>query len=259
MSRLWATLAHHWRQRHEFPGTWLTVDEAAFSPPALALEGKPVSPTARTTSRVLTLLVATALTWAALGRVDIIANASGKVIPGGETKTIASVDTATVRAIRVAEGQKVRAGDILVELDATPLVADHDKATGEELAARLQIARSRALLTALDGHEAPRMKPVPGASAAQFQETQRHLAGQYADFAAKLAAADAQIAQYTQALPPALEREKIYAALLERAMFRATRGSRSNRPASTWRVGWPMPGRPARVYWRKPGTMRSTR
>lgn len=216
MSRYWVTLAHYWRQRHQHAGVWWTIDEADFSPPALALERRPVSPTARATAAVLTSLVMAALTWATTGRLDVIAKATGRVIPNGQTKSIASVDTATVRAIHVAEGQKVQAGDILIELDATPLVADHDKAMSEELAAQLQMARSRALLAAVDAHEPPHLMPVSGVSTSQLREAQLHLEGQYADYAAKLAAADAEITQYEQALPPALEREKIYASLLEK-------------------------------------------
>ncbi len=216
MSHYWATFVYHWRQRHQHVGASLSVDEADFSPPALALEGRPVSPTARVSAAVLSMLVATALTWAAIGRLDIIANAKGRVIPSGQTKTIASVDTAIVRTIHVVEGQRVKAGDVLVDLDATPLVADHDKATGEEAAARLQMARSRALLAAIDAHRPPRLGAVSGVSPTALREAQRHLEGQYSDFAAKLTAADTQIAQYAEESPPALERERIYASLLSK-------------------------------------------
>jgi hemolysin D len=137
------------------------------------------------------------------------------VITSEETKTIKSVDTAKVRAIHVTEGQKVRAGDTLLELDATPLLAERDKATGDEADARLQVARARAMLAAIDSGRPPRLIPVPAVPDAQLRDTQRHLEGQYADFVAKLAAADAEVRQYTQALPPALERETIYASLLQ--------------------------------------------
>jgi len=188
--------------------------ELEFLPAQLELAETPPHPAPLWTGRLLSGLVLIVALLAAIGRIDIVATASGKVVPSGQTKVIASVDTAKVRAIHVVEGQKVKAGDLLLELDATPLLADRDKATAEEFAARLQMARSRALLAAIHGHTAPRLESVSGVDPVRLREAQRHLEGQYADFAAKLADADAEIAQYRQALPSAQEREKIYGSLL---------------------------------------------
>jgi hemolysin D len=55
---------------------------------------------------------------------DIIVNANGKIIPSSRTKTIASVDVASVVAIHVVEGQAVKSGDLLVELDAGTFQAE---------------------------------------------------------------------------------------------------------------------------------------
>jgi hemolysin D len=214
LERYRRSFAFHWGRRGQWSGMRLTWDEAEFSPPTLALEQRPISPTLRLTACTLVLLVLVLIVWATLGHVDIVAKASGKVIPGGRTKTIASVDTASVRAIHVLEGQTVRAGDVLIELDATPLEADRDKATGDERAALLTIARSRAMLTAVDDLRAPRLAPVAGISTPDVSQAQSQLAGQYADFSAKLAQANQEIQHYADALPPAQEREKIYASLL---------------------------------------------
>ena len=204
----------HWGRRHQWSGLRLTWAEADFSPPTLALEGRPVSPTLRLTALILVLLVLVAVAWATFGQVDIVAKASGKIIPGGRTKTIASVDTASVRAIHVSEGQNVKTGDILIELDATPLEADRDKATGDEHLARLTVARSRALLAAVGEGRAARLAPSADISTKDLRQAESQLEGQYADFSAKLAQADQEIQNYADALPLAIEREKIYASLL---------------------------------------------
>jgi hypothetical protein len=81
---------YHWRHRHQSPILLLTAEEAEFSAPALALEERPVSPTLRLTAHALLVLVALTLVWAIVGRVDIVVSATGKVIPSGRTKTIAS-------------------------------------------------------------------------------------------------------------------------------------------------------------------------
>lgn len=193
----------------------LTADEAEFSAPAIALEERPVSPTLRATAAALIAFVALAFIWAILGHVDIVVNATGKVIPNGWTKTIASVDTASVRAVYVSDGQVVKAGDTLVELDAREHEAERDKATDEELAARLQMARSQAMIVAIDERRPPRLVPVQGIPDASLHEAKLHLVGQYQDYSAKLAQLDADIAHYESAVPLAAEREKIYEGLLE--------------------------------------------
>jgi hemolysin D len=204
------SFAQAWRQRHETIGMLLTADEAEFSPPAVALEERPISPMLRITAGVLVAFVVTAILWAVFARVDIVVNATGKVIPSDRTKSIASVDTASVRAIHVTEGQTVKAGDVLLELDAKEHEAERDKATGDEMASRLQVARARALIRAVESRQPPRLNPVPGASAEQQSEAQAQTAAQYWDFSAKLAQAEADIERYTRALPVAIERESIH-------------------------------------------------
>jgi len=209
------SLSYHWARRGQLTRGGLTAWEAEFSPPALAVEEKPVSPTLRLTAGVLVALVGTAVAWATFGRSDIVATAEGKVIPSGRSKVIASVDTATVRSIHVTEGQHVRAGDVLIELDGTPFEADRDKAKADERKARLQMACARAMLAALDGRQRPRLGPVEGLSPEELREGQTHLDGEYDDFVAKLARADTNVQYYAAALPLAAQRESIYSSLLQ--------------------------------------------
>lgn len=144
-----AVLAHAWHERKSMGGGLLNEDEAAFLPAALSLQEKPLSSTARWSGRVLMALVLVAVLWAVLGEVDIIVTATGKVIPSGRTKTIASVDVAAVRVLHVQEGQLVHTGDVLVELDTSASDAEHDKAQGDALASTLQGARSQAMIDAV--------------------------------------------------------------------------------------------------------------
>ena len=209
-------LRQAWHERRERDPPPRLAHELQFLPAHLELVESPPHPAPLWTARILSTLILAGGILVTVGQVDIIAKARGKVIPSGQTKTVASVDTATVRAIHVAEGQKVKAGEVLLELDATALLADVDKASAQESAARLEMARSRALLAAIDAHKTPVLEAVAQVPPEQWREAQQHLEGQYADFTAKLAAADTQIAQYDAALPPAREREHIYASLLAR-------------------------------------------
>ncbi len=203
-----------WRERHVDPAFLLTADEADFSPPALALTERPVSPTARITAALLIGLVAVSLAWAGLGRVNIVANAVGQVIPSTRTQTIAAVETAVVRAVDVKEGQPVRAGQVLLALDSRPFRADYRKAMAEERTADLTMARSSALIAAIAAHRLPQLPSMAGMPAAQLQEAQRQLAAQYVAFTAKLAELSTAVDRYAEALPIARERAQIYARLL---------------------------------------------
>ena len=214
LQRYGQVLRHSWRQRAALSGPVLSEDEAAFLPAALALQERPVSPSLRLTARVLMLLVGCVVLWAVFGQVDIIVNAAGKIIPSGNTKTIASVDVAAVRALHVREGQAVKAGQLLVELDSRGPDAERDKAAGDAVAAALQMARSRALIAAIDSLTLPKLAAPDGASVAQREEAQGHLDGQYANFRARLAHLDGEIARYAQALPLAAQRAGDYKALL---------------------------------------------
>jgi hemolysin D len=129
----------------------MRVEEADFLPAALEVVERPVSPTARVTAWALLGLFAVALLWLALGRVDVVASAPGKLVPADDVKLIQPGAGGIVHAILVRDGQRVRAGQPLVELD--PTVSDADAAqAGKALeTAMLDAARLRAILSALDG------------------------------------------------------------------------------------------------------------
>lgn len=213
-SRYRRVFVEAWRDRHVDPAFLLTADEADFSPPALALTERPVSPTARITAALVIGLVAVSLAWAGLGRVNIVANAVGQVIPSTRTQTIAAVETAVVRAIDVKEGQSVRTGQVLVTLDARPFRADYRKAIAEERTADLTMARSSALIAAIAADRLPRLPSVAGMPATQLEEARRQLAAQYLAFTAKLAELSTAVDRYAEALPVARERAQMYAHLL---------------------------------------------
>ena len=191
----------HWRARNSRQGLLFNEQEAAFLPAALALQERPISPVARLTGRLLMTLVVTLLLWSIFGKIDIVVNAAGKIIPSGHTKAIASVDVASVRALHVQEGQSVKAGDVLVELDTSALDAERDKAKGDAVAASLLAARSKAMIAAIDRLKPPRLAASDGVPREKWPAAERHLREQYRDFRAKLTRIDSEIKRYSQALP----------------------------------------------------------
>jgi hemolysin D len=206
--------AHFWKIRHTLRTDFFNKQEAEFLPAGLSLQESPKSATLHRTGRILMALVTFALLWAIFGHVDIVVSATGKVIPSTRTKTIGSVDVASVRALYVTEGQEVHAGDILIELDSSSSDAEHDKAVDAVAQAKLQAARSLAMMGAVGQLKAPKLDAVVGVTDAQWQAAKLQLDGQYGDFYAKLTRLNGEISRYATALPLAAQRAEDFKALL---------------------------------------------
>ncbi|QHE88058.1 HlyD family type I secretion periplasmic adaptor subunit [Hydrogenophaga sp. BPS33] len=191
LSDLLRRYRHAWRQAWRARADHRTPPrqgyEVAFMPAALSLQDAPVSPAPRVAMWLLIGFLLLTLLWAVFGRIDVVATAQGKIVPSDRTKTVQSFETASIQAIHVTDGQHVKAGDLLIELDATTAQADTDRLQGERGAAELQVARGQALLAALGtGGREPVMQRPAGVDGARHLEAQRLLSGQYAEFAARL-------------------------------------------------------------------------
>ncbi len=206
-------IAHFWAQRHEVTPPDLKAYESEFLPSALALQTAPVSPAGRWVARILMALLMALLLWSILGKMDIIVNATGKIIPSERSKTIASVETARVDGLFVKEGQSVVAGDLLIELDTRMSDRERDKAIGDRESALLQVARSRALLASVEAKRLVPMVGVEGVLAERVLDAQRYLESQWQDFEAKLTRLDGQIARYKRQLPLITQRANDYRVL----------------------------------------------
>ena len=121
--------------------------QLAFLPAALEIVETPPSPIGRAIGVTIIALFGLALAWASLGEVDIIAAAPGKIIPSGRTKVIQPFETGVVRAIHVRDGQSVKAGQVLIELDPTMNEAERNHLRSDLTSAQLDVARLRAALS----------------------------------------------------------------------------------------------------------------
>lgn len=186
---------HAWQHRSEMEPEARLPHEAQFLPAALSLQDTPLSPAPRLAMWLIMGFALLALLWSIFGQIDVVATAQGKIVPNDRTKTIQPFETASVRAIRVTDGQAVKAGDVLIELDPTNARADADRVRSELSAARLQVARSKGLLAALDGGGKASLSRPDGIDESSFQEAQSLLAGQLAEYTAKQGRIDAEIAQ----------------------------------------------------------------
>jgi hemolysin D len=169
-------------------------EELAFLPAALEIVETPPSPVGRAIGATIILLFCVALIWASAGTIDIVASATGKIVPSGRTKVIQPFETGVVRSIRVQDGQAVKAGDVLIELDPTVNAADRDHLHNDRLAEQLNIARLRAALAG-DENSAAGFVPPAEADAALVNAQRQLLLNQVAEHRAKIAALARQQAQ----------------------------------------------------------------
>ena len=181
-------------------GSFERRDEREFLPAALEVVETPASPAGRALGYTIVLFFVVAVGWAFLGRVDVIATAPGRVMPAGDVKVIQPVDTGVVRAIRVQDGDHVKAGQVLIELDPTQTAADSDRIAKDLAQARLDVARLSALKTAWESRRAPRFSPPAGADPAGAdpagaEEARAAMQAQADQFAAKIADLTQQISQ----------------------------------------------------------------
>ena len=169
-------------------------EELAFLPAALEIVETPPSPIGRAVAATIILLFCAALVWAWWGTIDIVASASGKIVPSGSTKVIQPFETGVVRSIRVEDGQAVKAGDVLIELDPTVNAAERDHLRSDLLAEQLNRARLRAALATGDDPLAD-FTPPADADPALLSTHRELLLHQVAEHRAKLGALDRQQAQ----------------------------------------------------------------
>jgi hemolysin D len=177
------------RRAHERRG-----EELAFLPAALEIVETPPSPIGRTIGATIILLFSAAPVWAWWGTIDIVALATGKIVPSGRTKIIQPFETGVVRSIRVQDGQAVKAGDLLIELDPTVNAAERDHLHDDLLAEQLNITRLRVALAGGDDPVAD-FTPSTDASPALISAQRQLLFHQVTEHRAKIAALARQQAQ----------------------------------------------------------------
>lgn len=164
-----------------------------FLPAALEIVETPASPVGRAIGLVIILFFVAVLAWSTLGRVDITATAPGKIVASGRTKVIQPFATGVVRAIHVHDGEAVKQGEVLIELDPTIDAAEADRLQKEMIARQLDMARLHALLGG--GDPLTTFAPPAGATEAQIALQRALLSNQMMEQQAKLANLDRQIAQ----------------------------------------------------------------
>lgn len=190
------------------------IEETTFLPAAMEVIERPVSPTARMTAWVLLIGLAVTILWLTFGKVEVVASATGKLIPAANVQLVQPTEQGVVRQILVEDGQSVKKGQPLIVLDPTVSTAEAVQAQKALEAAQLDAARGHAVLSALDGHglhfAAPQKLPDDitrtqvALARAQVQQIEANVAARAADTGAAnaaLAESEVQAHKLTETLP----------------------------------------------------------
>lgn len=182
-----------WAHRAELAGPARLADEMAFLPAALSLQETPVHPAPRRFAWGLMLLFALALLWSYFGQVDIVAVAPGRIIVSERTKLIQPLEASVVRRVLVKDGDRVQAGQVLVELDPTMATADKASVQEQLKASASELMRTRALLQSLSNSKLfPPVLRGLEADLIKDPATQAQLQSEWQDISARLAKLDAE-------------------------------------------------------------------
>lgn len=162
----------------------------AFQPSLVALENTPPNPLGRKVVWTLAGFLGLLLLGAFVFSVDQVAIAQGKLVPSTYLKVVQPAEQGIVRDILVKEGDEVKAGQILMRMDAALSNADNRSVQSEYETRRWQLQRIDAQLKGI------RMPASDGVS----PEIYRQALTQYTS---SVQAHDAQLAQEKGALDKA--------------------------------------------------------
>lgn len=121
--------------------------EKEFLPAVLEVTETPPSHAARLLTYLIMLMFTVLILWSVLGKIDIIATATGKLIPASSIKTIQTLVDSEIEEIYVQEGQYVKEGQDLIKFNQTEVQANIRRIKNEMKALEIAVARLQALLT----------------------------------------------------------------------------------------------------------------
>ena len=125
------------------------VRDRTFLPAALEIIETPASPIRIALMLTICGLATAGIAWACIGTIDIHATARGKIEPAGHVKVVQPLQPGVVAAIPVADGQRVAAGDVLLQLDPREAQSDLEAARFGRTAAEAEALRRQAEIAAV--------------------------------------------------------------------------------------------------------------
>ena len=114
--------------------------------PLQLIQNNPPSHIGRIVLWAVSILFLLLILWAALGKLDIIATAEGKLVPETLVKIVQPAELGVVKELLVNEGDRVKAGQIIARLDTTVASADKVSVSNDLQTQHMQVRRIQAEL-----------------------------------------------------------------------------------------------------------------
>lgn len=127
--------------------TTLSREALDFAPGLLAIQESPPARLPRAVLYSVAALLLLASIWAAVGHLDIVASADGRLVPQSYLKVVQPADGGILKEILVHEGEAVAAGQVLLRMDAQDAQADTAKLRSDLALHSLQLRRIEAELS----------------------------------------------------------------------------------------------------------------
>jgi len=118
-----------------------------FKPLLIEIEDKPLNPLGRIILYLVLAIMIFATAWLILAKVDVVVSAQGKVIPSGEIKILKPLESGVISKIFVKESDRVKKGDILIQIDPTVTDASLSSKQGDLGVINSDIALLEALIS----------------------------------------------------------------------------------------------------------------
>ena len=193
LGRYGVIVHHSWGNRRQTDTSTRLAHELAFLPAALELTETPPHPAPLWTARLLVITAVIVVLIAAFGRLDIVAVAPGQLIPNANIKVIQPAVTGVVRRISVQNGERVAAGEMLVELDSTQATADADKAATSRLDSKTHRRPRASAADRAAQNSVPTVALVKGATPQSQADAQRFAEGAFREYRQNVAALQAEL------------------------------------------------------------------
>lgn len=213
----WLSLLKHYQ-------TLSRADAAAFSPDVLRIQATPPHPLPRAVLGAALALFVAVLLWSVFGRLDIVAVAHGKLMPSSYLKIVQPAEAGIVKEILVQEGERVKAGQVLIRMDTTLAAADQTALQQEFMRKSLALRRMDAELAGRPlAREADEPEPLFREVHAQYLANRQALAASVAQEQAALEHARQEISvaretksKLEQVIPHYRDQDEAYRKLMNK-------------------------------------------
>jgi hemolysin D len=143
-------------------------EDAAFLPIALSLQESPASPLPGVVIVLISCMILSVFIWSYFGEIDVITVAEGSIVSEARLQVVQAAEAGQIKKIFVRDGDFVKAGLVLMELDTKSLDIEKRKITIELAEAKLALFRAQDVLATQESDnlvkaEIPEVPAIPEA------------------------------------------------------------------------------------------------